>query len=170
RRVRPGNGDVLRHDRRTERRRHRAPHDVPPAVQHDLVRRGHGHDRSHRRSLMLARFLALLALALLPAAAAVQAGDVAAARSVVARGSAGPPGSHPRTSLAVAYEPENPPTARTGGFGEPTCQECHVDSDVNAGPGTIEVAPPDFVVPDTTYPATDHSTDLGTRRARLMVN
>jgi len=119
---------------------------------------------------MTARAIALLALALLPAAAAVQAGNVPAAHSVLARGTAGPPGSHPRPSLSVAYEPENPPAARTGGFGEPTCQECHFESDVNAGTGTIEVALPDFVLPDTTYHITVQLTHPGMRRAGFMLS
>ena len=38
---------------------------------------------------------------------------------------------------AAGLHPEGPPAAYTGGFGEPTCTECHFDADVNAGPGTL---------------------------------
>lgn len=32
---------------------------------------------------------------------------------------------------------DRPPTGVTGGFGEPTCQLCHFEQDVNTGPGRI---------------------------------
>lgn len=32
---------------------------------------------------------------------------------------------------------ENPPTAHTGGFGEPTCQQCHFSASLNAEGGTL---------------------------------
>lgn len=37
---------------------------------------------------------------------------------------------------ALPY-PEDPPTAHTGGFGEPTCQRCHFDQPVNAPGGVL---------------------------------
>lgn len=33
--------------------------------------------------------------------------------------------------------PDAPPPAYTGGFGEPTCQECHFQRDIDSGPGTL---------------------------------
>jgi hypothetical protein len=32
---------------------------------------------------------------------------------------------------------DRPPAAHTGAFGEPTCQSCHFDSDLNAGAGRL---------------------------------
>jgi len=119
---------------------------------------------------MGARSLALLALAVLPAAAAVHAGDGSAARSALGRKLAGAPDAHLRAHAAGAYEPENPPAAHTGGFGEPTCQECHFDSDVNAGRGTIELDLPAIVVPDTTYHITVRLTHPGMQRAGFMLS
>src|SRR5690606_2790146 len=48
------------------------------------------------------------------------------------------------TALAVAVAgrpyPDAPPLARTGGFGEKTCYECHFDGDVNAPGGKLTLA------------------------------
>ena len=72
-------------------------------------------------------------------------------------------------ALAFA-EPENPPPAHTGGFGEPTCQACHFEADLNAGPGTIESELQDVVVADTTYRITVRLTHPGMRRAGFMLS
>ncbi len=37
---------------------------------------------------------------------------------------------------ATVY-PEQPPTAHTGGFGEPTCQQCHFDQPLNTPGGVL---------------------------------
>jgi hypothetical protein len=37
-------------------------------------------------------------------------------------------------------EIERPLPAHTGGFGEPTCGECHIQADVNAGTGSLTLA------------------------------
>lgn len=34
---------------------------------------------------------------------------------------------------------DGPPPAHTGGFGEPTCRECHFDGEVNAPGGTLAI-------------------------------
>jgi hypothetical protein len=50
---------------------------------------------------------------------------------------------------------DRPPPAHTGGFGEPTCQECHFEADVGAGPGSLVLEGlPDAFVPGTAYTLT----------------
>ena len=34
---------------------------------------------------------------------------------------------------------DRPPPATTGGFGEPTCQSCHFEADLDAGPGDLRL-------------------------------
>ena len=103
---------------------------------------------------MTRRSLALLALATVTAAAAVQAGDVPAAGSALERS-----------------EPQDPPPAHTGGFGEPTCQECHFDAGLNEGPGTLQVSGlPDRVLPDTTYSVVVRLAQPGMQRAGFMLS
>jgi hypothetical protein len=62
--------------------------------------------------------------------------------------------------LAAAARPslrkDGPPLAHTGGFGEPTCRQCHSDADLNepGGGGGVEVAiggVPDGYAPNRTY-------------------
>lgn len=43
-----------------------------------------------------------------------------------------------------------PPPAHTGGFGEPTCQTCHM-GDVNDPRGSLDIAAPAFYTPGATY-------------------
>lgn len=103
---------------------------------------------------MTSRALALLALATVIAAAAVHAGDVPAAGSALERS-----------------EPQDPPPAHTGGFGEPTCQECHFDAGLNEGPGTLQVSGlPDGVLPDTTYSVVVRLAQPGMQRAGFMLS
>lgn len=40
--------------------------------------------------------------------------------------------------MAFSY-PDNPPPAHTGGFGEPTCHQCHFENDLNAPGGVLSV-------------------------------
>lgn len=50
---------------------------------------------------------------------------------------------------------ERPPTAHTGGFGEPTCHTCHFDNDVDSGPGRLLLrGVPDRAVPGSSYDLT----------------
>lgn len=42
-------------------------------------------------------------------------------------------------SVTHAPHVEHPPLARTGGFGEPTCHECHFGGELNGGDGTLSV-------------------------------
>lgn len=46
---------------------------------------------------------------------------------------------HAAGARLVGHNPEGPPPAYTGGFGEPTCHECHFDAELNAGTGTLEL-------------------------------
>lgn len=45
----------------------------------------------------------------------------------------------PPRSVAAAY-PDRPPPAHTGGFGEPTCHQCHFDAPLGAPGGRIAVS------------------------------
>jgi len=48
-----------------------------------------------------------------------------------------------------------PPLAHTGGFGEPTCRECHFDGPLNDPPGTLVIEGlPSRYVPGTEYSIT----------------
>ncbi len=44
-----------------------------------------------------------------------------------------------RASMDVMLHEEGPPLGHTGGFGEPTCQECHSEFDVNTSEGALGV-------------------------------
>lgn len=53
--------------------------------------------------------------------------------------------------VAAAYRNE-PPPAHTGGFGEPTCHQCHFDGILNEPGGSLEVRGfPETYEPDRTY-------------------
>jgi hypothetical protein len=39
----------------------------------------------------------------------------------------------------LLFHPDGPPTAHTGGFGEPTCAECHTGETVNTPSGTLRL-------------------------------
>lgn len=73
------------------------------------------------------------------AAVATAVGVVGAPADAVAIGSA-----------ASAYR-DGPPPGHTGGFGEPTCAECHFGGPVNADRGTLTVEVPTAVEPGRTY-------------------
>lgn len=48
---------------------------------------------------------------------------------------------------------DRPPSGFTGGFGEPTCYQCHFDGTLNAPGGTVAVEGlPEAYVPGKTYP------------------
>ncbi len=59
-------------------------------------------------------------------------GVLAVAGAVVAASGSRSGGLHPAN-------PEAPPAGRTGGFGEPTCTECHIGNDVNAFGGRVRI-------------------------------
>jgi hypothetical protein len=49
--------------------------------------------------------------------------------------------------------PDRPPLAHTGGFGEPTCQECHFGNSLNDSTGSLAIAGlPAEYVPGAVYP------------------
>lgn len=59
-------------------------------------------------------------------------------------------------ALASAFEGlatrDAPPPGHTGGFGEPTCQDCHFQADINQGSGTLSLLGlPAAFHPGTTY-------------------
>jgi hypothetical protein len=58
-------------------------------------------------------------------------------------------------ATAAAFMREKPPEAHTGGFGEPTCQECHTGEPLNQAPGAIRIAGlPQSYEPGRAYPLT----------------
>lgn len=65
--------------------------------------------------------------------------------------------------LVYAFS-SGPPQAHTGGFGEPTCTECHVGTGLNAGPGKVEITPPPSYESGVTYPITVRVSDPNQRR------
>lgn len=47
---------------------------------------------------------------------------------------------------------DGPPEGHTGGFGEPTCADCHMDYEVDSGPGSLSLEGlPERVRPGATY-------------------
>jgi len=62
--------------------------------------------------------------------------------------------------------PDRPPLARTGGFGEPTCQQCHFGNPLNDPAGRLTVTGlPDRFVGDSTYLVTLRLTRPGMAKA-----
>ena len=77
------------------------------------------------------------------------AGAVAGA---VASGAGGAPAAVPRALIPHA---DGPPLARTGGFGELTCAECHLDLPLNAPGGALLIeGVPEAFVPGGAYVVT----------------
>ena len=121
------------------------------------------------------RSVALLVAGSLTGALVVHAaGDVPAAGDTSERAVYATSGSGGRSAASLATfefaEPENPPPAHTGGFGEPTCQACHFEAELNAGPGAVELHLPDVVAADSTYRITVRLTHPGMRRAGFMLS
>lgn len=93
------------------------------------------------------------------------------------RGAPGPgtPDTDPRNApvdgLHAAPHPDAPPPAHTGGFGEPTCHECHFQRDVNAGTGTLVLGDlPAYVDVGSTHRLTVTLTHPGQARAGFMLS
>ncbi|MDA0204709.1 MAG: hypothetical protein O2795_05095 [Acidobacteria bacterium] len=62
---------------------------------------------------------------------------------------------------------EGPPSEHTGGFGEETCTECHIDTPVNTGPGGIIISgAPIAYMSGVVYPITVRVEDPGADRMR----
>ena len=60
-------------------------------------------------------------------------------------------GNEARISRLTAHA-DGPPAAHTGGFGEPTCQECHQGSELNIAPGVLTLnGLPKVYRPNQTY-------------------
>ena len=60
-----------------------------------------------------------------------------------------------RGSRGGAAHADGPPAGHTGGFGEPTCQECHQGNELNAAPGVLRLTGlPKLYRPDRMYDLT----------------
>jgi hypothetical protein len=65
---------------------------------------------------------------------------------------------------------DRPPTAHTGAFGEPTCQTCHFDSDLNAGAGRLLLqGVPERYVPGRVYRVTVLLVEAGLNAAGFQL-
>ena len=62
-------------------------------------------------------------------------------------------------ALTAAAHREGAPPAHTGGFGEPTCVECHFDWEANEGPGRVALTAPAAWAPGETYTITVEVSD-----------
>ncbi len=84
---------------------------------------------------------------------------VLAAYLMLALGQAPPPaGSHP------ARYADAPPPAHTGGFGEPTCRQCHFGGELNAPGGTLALDG----VPKTYAPGERYEITVRLRRDEMQ--
>jgi hypothetical protein len=55
-------------------------------------------------------------------------------------------------AAAAGANRDGPPPAHTGGFGEPTCRECHVDAGLNEPGGSVTITgAPEVYSPGRTY-------------------
>lgn len=85
-----------------------------------------------------------------PAAAVVTVAITVAIAATAVTAAAGSPARASPAGSLVVYR-EGPPTAHTGGFGEPTCAECHFGRPVDTDRGTLTVEAPTTVEPGRTY-------------------
>ncbi|MGH7444987.1 MAG: choice-of-anchor V domain-containing protein [Longimicrobiales bacterium] len=70
-----------------------------------------------------------------------------------------------------APHPDAPPPAHTGGFGEPTCHECHFQRDINAGKGSLTLTGLRAdIASGTTHRLTITLTHPGQSRAGFMLS
>src|SRR5271157_1036036 len=53
--------------------------------------------------------------------------------------------------LVYSYA-EGPPSGVTGGFGEPTCVDCHTGTPLNGGGGKVTITAPQSYSSGVTYP------------------
>jgi hypothetical protein len=84
--------------------------------------------------------------------------------AVVAWFLANPMTTHGNDSLRTRRHADSPPAAHTGGFGEPTCQVCHAEFEINEPTGTLGVEGlPARYHPRATYEVTVtlHGEDIG---------
>jgi hypothetical protein len=64
---------------------------------------------------------------------------------------------------ATLYK-DGPPPAHTGGFGEPTCRQCHADAELNDAGGSLVVAG----APGTYEPGRSYDLTVTLRRAGML--
>ena len=73
-------------------------------------------------------------------------------------------GGEDRRPRRAAAHADGPPPAHTGGFGEPTCQECHQGNELNVAPGGLKLTGlPKLYRTDRTYDLTVVLTRPGMR-------
>ena len=66
--------------------------------------------------------------------------------------------------------PDRPPPAHTGGFGEPTCQQCHFDAPLNDPGGALYVEGlPERYTPGATYTVTVRLTHADLQRGGFQL-
>ncbi len=110
------------------------------------------------------------ALAAQPEGGAVRGTGAVIGASVRGAGTRPGPAHESTTRRKAPRTPDAPPPARTGGFGEPTCHECHFDGDVGAGNGALALDVPDHVPPGTTVLLTVRLAQPDMRRAGFMLS
>jgi len=65
---------------------------------------------------------------------------------------------------ALSLYKDGPPPAHTGGFGEPTCRECHSDAGLNEPGGELSIAG----APPVYQPGRTYQLDIVLRRAGML--
>ena len=65
---------------------------------------------------------------------------------------------------ALSLYKDGPPPAHTGGFGEPTCRECHSDAGLNEAGGELSIAS----APATYEPGRTYELEVVLRRAGML--
>lgn len=87
-----------------------------------------------------------------PSAASVRADALGVASGLAVTGAPDPASARAPGPAPIPVHATGPPPAHTGGFGEPTCAECHIGEALNAygGSVSIEGLPPAFE-PGATY-------------------
>ncbi|GIW52725.1 MAG: hypothetical protein KatS3mg081_2080 [Gemmatimonadales bacterium] len=71
---------------------------------------------------------------------------------------------------ALGFYAEGPPPGHTGGFGEPTCAQCHFGAELNTPPGKLELSGlPDAYAPGETYRLTVELRHPEARRAGFQI-
>jgi hypothetical protein len=74
-------------------------------------------------------------------------------------------------ALSVGEYSEGPPVAHTGGFGEPTCRQCHSDNPLNDAAGSLQLEGiPDSYEPNEQYRIAVALRSPGVRRAGFQLS
>ena len=70
-----------------------------------------------------------------------------------------------RPDVSRGAYPDKPPLKHTGGFGEPTCVQCHLGAEPNAAGGTLSITG----VPDAFRPGETYRLTVRVARAEMVV-